>query len=143
MRSPPPKYQLTKLLTWKPKGAHQAKCIYTWDMREATKTYARSPVHSLCALCPSPPKDQLTKTANLDTQRGKSSQKHPGDMRDAIKTYAGRTVHNLCNFCFSPRSPGYCNLQAKISTSVPANLPSAVNYSRKSIFWCAASRQVL
>jgi len=35
-------------------------------MREAMKTYARSPVHSLCALCPSPPKDQLTKTANLE-----------------------------------------------------------------------------
>ena len=59
--------------------------MYTWDMREAMKTYARSPVHSLCALCPSPPKDQLTKTANLDTQRGKSSKKHPGDMREAIK----------------------------------------------------------
>ena len=103
----------------------------TWDMREAMKTYARSPVHSLCALCPSPPKDQLTKTANLDTQRGKSSQKHPGDMRDAIKTYARRTVHSLCNLCFSPPSPGYCNLQAKISTSVPDNLPSAVNYNRK------------
>ena len=57
-------------------------------MREAMKTYARSPVHSLCALCPSPAKDQLTKTANLDTQRGKSSQKHPGDMPKAIKTYA-------------------------------------------------------
>ena len=71
-------------------------------MREAMKTYARSPVHSLCALCPSPPKDQLTKTANLETQRGKSSQKHPGDMREAIKTYARRTVHSLCNLCFSP-----------------------------------------
>ena len=59
--------------------------MYTWDMREAMKTYARSPVHSLCALCPSPPKDQLTKTANLETQRGKSSQKHPGDMREAVK----------------------------------------------------------
>ena len=100
-------------------------------MREAMKTYARSPVHSLCALCPSPPKDQLTKTANLDTQRGKSSQKHPGDMRDAIKTYARRTVHSLCNLCFSPPPPGYCNLQSKISTSVPANLPRAVNYDRK------------
>ena len=71
-------------------------------MREAMKTYARSPVHSLCALCPSPPKDQLTKTANLETQRGKSSEKHPGNMREAIKTYARRTVHSLCNLCFSP-----------------------------------------
>ena len=105
--------------------------MYTWDMREAMKTYARSPVHSLCALCPSPPKDQLTKTANLDTQRGKSSQKHPGDMRDAIKTYARRTVHSLCNLCFSPPPPGYWNLQSKISTSVPANLPGAINYDRK------------
>ena len=100
-------------------------------MREAMKTYARSPVHSLCALCPSPPKDQLTKTANLETQRGKSSQKHPGYMREAIKTYARRTVHSLCNLCFSPPPPGYCNLQSKISTSVPANLPGAVNYDRK------------
>ena len=69
---------------------------YVWDMREAMKTYARSPVHSLCALCPSPPKDQLTKTANLETQRGKSSQKHPGDMPKAIKTYARRPVDSLC-----------------------------------------------
>ena len=76
--------------------------MYAWDMREAMKTYARSPVHSLCALCPSPPKDQLIKTANLETQRGKSSQKHPGNMREAIKTYARRTVHSLCNLCFSP-----------------------------------------
>ena len=72
-------------------------------MREAMKTYARSPVHSLCALCPSPPKDQLTKTANLETQSGKSSQKHPGYMREAIKTYARRTVHSLRNLC--PSSP--------------------------------------
>ena len=93
---PPPKYQLTKLLTWKPKGTHQAKSMFGWDMREAMKTYARSPVHSLCALCPSPPKDQLTKTANLETQRGKSSQKHPGDMPKAIKTYARRPVDSLC-----------------------------------------------
>ena len=76
--------------------------MYAWDMREAMKTYARSPVHSLCVLCPSPPKDQLTKTANLETQRGKSRQKHPGYMREAIKTYARRTVHSLCNLCFSP-----------------------------------------
>ena len=69
--------------------------MYAWDMRGAMKTYARSPVHSLCVLCPSPPKDQLTKTANLETQRGTSSQKHPGDMREAIKTYARRTVHSL------------------------------------------------
>ena len=68
--------------------------MYAWDMREAMKTYARSPVHSLCALCPSPAKDQLTKTATLETQRGKSSQKHPGDMRKAIKTYEPRTVHS-------------------------------------------------
>ena len=153
--------------------------MYAWDMRKAMKTYARSPVHSLCALCPSPAKDQLTKTANLETQRGKSSQKHPGYMREAIKTYARRTVHSLCNLCFSPPRiiwhnycpgnpkghikpklswdmpeaiktlyydahspvdslcnlcpppPGYCNLQSKISTSVPANLPGAVNYDRK------------
>ena len=54
-------------------------------MREAIKTYARRTVHSLCALCPSPAKDQLTKTANLETQWGKSSQKHPGYIREAIK----------------------------------------------------------
>ena len=70
--------------------------MYAWDMRKAMKTYARSPVHSLCALCPSPPKDQLTKTANLETQRGKSSQKYPGDMPKAIKTYARRPVDSLC-----------------------------------------------
>ena len=141
--------------------------MYAWDMREAMKTYARSPVHSLCALCPSPAKDQLTKTANLDTQRGKSSQKHPGDMRDAIKTYARRTVHSLCNLCPSPprnhltkllpwkpkgrhqaklscdmpeaiktlyydaHSPVDSLCNQKINTSVPANLPSAVNYIRK------------
>ena len=147
--------------------------MYTWDMREAMKTYARSPVHSLCALRPSPPKDQLTKTANLETQRGKSSQKHPGNMREAIKTYARRTVHSLCNLCFIPprnhltkllpwkpkgrhqaeivleyarsyesicananwqpvqKYPGCCNLQPKVNTSVPANLPGAVNYDRK------------
>ena len=87
----------THLLTWKPKGAHQQNVHL--DMREAMKTYARSPVHSLCASCPSPPKDRLTKTANLETQRGKSSQKHPGDMQEATKTYARRTVHSLC---FSP-----------------------------------------
>ena len=65
------------------------------DMREAMKTYARSPLHSLCALRPSPPKDQLTKTANLETQRGKSSQKHPGDMPKARKAYARRPVDSL------------------------------------------------
>ena len=62
--------------------------MYAWYMREAMKAYARSPVHSLCALCPSPAKDQLTKTANLETQRGKSSQKYPGVMPEAIKTCA-------------------------------------------------------
>ena len=76
--------------------------MYAWDMRKAMKTYARSLVHSLCALCPSPAKDQLTKTAKLETQRGKSSQKHPGYMREAIKTYARRTVHSLYNLCPSP-----------------------------------------
>ena len=90
----------THLLTWKPKGAHQQNVHL--DMREAMKTYARSPVHSLCPSCPSPPKDRLTKTVNLETQRDKSSQKHPGDMQEAIKTYARRTIHSLCNLCFSP-----------------------------------------
>ena len=65
-------------------------------MCEDMQTYAQSLVHSLCALCPSPPKDQLTKTANLETQRGKSSQKYPGDMPKAIKTYARRPVDSLC-----------------------------------------------
>ena len=78
--------------------------MYAWDMREAMKTYARSPVHSLYALCPSEqrPRDQLIKTANLETQRGKSSQKHPGDMREAIKTYARSPIHSLIALCPPP-----------------------------------------
>ena len=115
--------------------------MYTWDMREAMKTYARSPVHSLCALCPSPPKDQLTKTANLDTQRGKSSQKHPGDMRDAIKTYARRTVHSLCNLCFSPPR----NHLTKLLPWKPKGTHQAkivLGYARSYkniILWCATA----
>ena len=69
---------------------------------------------------------------NLGTQRGTHIKpKVCWAMREAIKTYARRTVHSLCNLCFSPPPPGYCNLQSKISTSVPANLPGAVNYDRK------------
>ena len=101
MCPPPPKYHLKKIAYLEAQRDTSSK-KYVWDMREAMKTYARSPVHSLCALCPSPAKDQLTKTANLETQRGKSSQKHPGYMREAIKTYARRTVHSLRNLCFSP-----------------------------------------
>ena len=54
------------------------------------------------------------------------------DMPEAIKTLyydAHSPVDSLCNLC--PPPPGYCNLQSKISTSVPANLPGAVNYDRK------------
>ena len=71
-------------------------------MPEALKTYAQRTVDSLRNLCPTPPKDQLTKTDNLETQRGKSSQKYPGNMPDTIKTYARRTFHSLCNLCPTP-----------------------------------------
>ena len=40
-------------------------------------------------------KISLTKTANLETQRGKSSQKHPGDMPKARKASARRPVDSL------------------------------------------------
>jgi len=36
-----------------------------------------------------------------------------------------------------------CKLQEKINILVSCNSPSAVNYNRKSIFWCATTRRVL
>ena len=140
---PPHKYQLTKLLTWKPKGAHQAKC--TLGICAKPWKHKREVQFTACAPCALHLLKISWQKLLTWTPKGanKSSQKHPGDMRDAIKRYARRTVHNLCNFCFSPRSLGYCNLQAKLGTLIPANLPSAVNYNRKSMFWYAASRQVL
>ena len=114
--------------------------MYAWDMRKAMKTYARSPVHSLCALCPSPAKDQLTKTANLDTQRGKSSQKHPGYMREAIKTYARRTVHSLCKLCPSPpkdqltKTANLETQRGKSSQKHPGDMPKAIKtYARRPV----------
>ena len=112
----------------------------TWDMREAMKTYARSPVHSLCALCPSPPKDQLTKTADLDTQRANQAksilgicatlQKHMREGQFTACSTCALALHLLDTVIYKQKS-------------VLQFLPSAVNYDRKSIFWCAASRQVL
>ena len=75
----------THLLTWKPKRAHQQNVHL--DMREAMKTYAWSPVHSLCASCPSPPKDWLTKTANLETKGANKAK--------SILGYA-RSHKNIC-----------------------------------------------
>ena len=119
----PPKYQLTKLLTWKPKGTHQAKsmfgiCAKPWKHMRKVHLTACAP----CALHLLKISWQklLTWKPKGQIKRGKSSQKHPGDMREAIK-----------NTCAKDCSQPINNLQSKISTSVPANLAGAVNYDRK------------
>ena len=93
-------------------------------MREGQFTaYATCALHLLGIIgqnyCPGNPKGHI-------------KPKLPWDMPEAIKTWyydAHSQVDSLCNLC--PPPPGYCNLQSKVSTPVPANLPGAVHYNRK------------
>ena len=74
-------------------------------MREARKTYARRPVHSLCTLCLTPPKDQLsTELTKLLTWKPKGTYQTKSLLGCArsFKTYAQRTVDSLCNLCPTP-----------------------------------------
>ena len=136
---PLPKYQLTKLLNWKPKGAHQAKC--TLGICAKPWKHMREVQFTACAPCALHLLKISWQKLLSWTPKGanKSSQKHPGDMRDAIKTYARRTVHSLCNLCPSPPR----NYLTKLLPWKPKGThqaKTALGYARSyknMILWCA------